>query len=411
MTIKLYPHQLQAVRDLSNGKVLWGGVGTGKSITALAYYYTKVAGGELGVNGVGEARGKMKHPRDIYIFTTAKKRDSLEWEKDAAHFAISKDPENSMQGVKLVVDSWNNIKKYVELKDAFVIFDEQRLVGSGAWVKSFYKIARRNQWIVLSATPGDVWMDYVPIFVANGFYKNKTEFTRHHVVYNTYANYPKIDRYVETGRLQKYRRDILVEMPYMSHTKRHVLIEPVEYDKGLYDTVTKWRWNPWEERPIQDAAELFRCMRQVANQDTSRLDAIEELHKKHPKLIIFYNFNYELELLRWLARDLGVSTAEWNGQKHEEVPTGEDSWLYLVNYTAGAEGWNCVETDAMIFYSLSYSYKMFEQAQGRIDRLNTEFTDLYYYVLRSAASIDLMVWKSILGKKNFNESAYSEQVW
>lgn len=142
--------QKAAFHDLSNGKILKGGTGSGKSRTAVAYFFTQVCGGHLRVNGVGDVE-PLTHPRDLYIFTTAKKRDDLDWEKTCGMFALSKDPNRSYCGVRVTVDSWNNITKYTDVQDAFFIFDEQRLVGSGAWVKAFYKIAKSNQWIVLTA--------------------------------------------------------------------------------------------------------------------------------------------------------------------------------------------------------------------------------------------------------------------
>lgn len=402
--IKLDPHQIKAVRELGNGKILKGGVGSGKSRVALAYYYSRELDGRFKVNGDGESTIPSIF-KDLYIITTAKKRDSLEWEAELASFALSTSPEATTPGSYITIDSWNNIVKYVDTKDSFFIFDEQRLVGNGAWVKAFHKIAKSNRWIVLSATPGDDWMDYVPIFVANGFYKNRTEFTREHCVYNTWGGYPRIERFVNTRALYDYRSEVLVEMPYHRHTKRHLRAVTTEHDKEVYKRVFKDRWNVYEERPIKDAAELFRVMRRVVNQDRSRLDRLSGLLQSHKKLIVFYNFDYELEGLREFALENGVTHAEWNGHKHMPIPT-TDSWLYLVQYTAGSEGWNCIETDAMVFYSLTYSYKQFEQAQGRIDRMNTPYEDLYYYVFRSGAMIDNAIWRALMRKESFNEKTH-----
>lgn len=402
MAVKLGPHQLKAIDEMRNGSVLKGGVGTGKSRTAIAYYYTKACGGKIKVNGEGETT-EMRNPLDLYIITTAKKRDKKEWEGECAPFTLSNTRAFSMNGVQVTVDSWNNIQNYVDVENAFFIFDEQRLVGSGAWVKSFIKIAKTNKWIILSATPGDTWMDYVPIFIANGFYKNRTEFIRKHVVYSNFSKFPKIERYVEQGVLQKLRKRILVDMPYERHTVRHVEDVRVDYNNDLFDMVVKERWHVFEDRPIRDVGELFIVMRKLVNLDKSRIRTVAKLSKKHQKLIVFYNFDYELEQLRTLGNKLKIDVAEWNGHKHQEIPDS-DSWIYLVQYTAGAEGWNCTDTDATVFYSLNYSYKLNEQAKGRIDRLNTKFVDLYYYILSSDSMIDKAIKRALSSKKNFNES-------
>lgn len=387
--IELFDHQREVVDRLSNGKILWGGVGTGKSITVLEYYVQNEA------------------PKDIYVITTAKKRDSLEWEGDAVSFGISVDRNLTRYGT-LKVDSWNNLKKYTDVQDAYFIFDEQRLVGSGAWTKAFIKIARNNRWNLLTATPGDTWMDYVPVFVANNLYKNRTEFVRDHVVYAPFSKFPKIIRYTGTATLEKWRNLILVEMPYTKHTQRIVSDLETSHDKELMQKAIKERWNVFEDEPIKDIAELFRVMRKITGTDPSRLDTIRDLLHTHDRLIIFYNFNYELDILRQLGDSIEV--AEWNGKVKDEIPETK-RWVYLVQYVAGAEGWNCIKTDAMVFYSLTYSYKNFEQAQGRIDRLNTPFSTLYYYVLVTDSAIDKAVKDSLKKKEHFNESSYAKQTF
>jgi hypothetical protein len=405
MAVKLASHQLKAVEELSNGTILTGRPGSGKSRVALAYFFVKECGGSIPINGKGNLE-ELRTPKDLYIITTAKKRDQLDWDKEFILFRLSKERAASFGGVKVTVDSWNNISNYAEVKDAFFVFDEQRLVGSGAWVKAFLKVAKVNRWIMLSATPGDTWLDYIPVFVANNFYKNRTEFLRRHVVYKNFVKFPKVDHYVETGRLEKLRRLVLVDMPYEKHTVRHTSYIPVEHSQELFERVFKARWNIYEDRPIKDVSELFRVMRKLVNSDVSRLAAVMQIMEKHDRLIIFYNFNYELEMLRTLGDIMSIPLGEWNGHKHEEVPEGE-RWFYLVQYTAGAEGWNCVETNAEIFFSLNYSYKINQQSMGRIDRLNTPYTDLYYYILRSNSMIDTSIVKSLAGKKNFNEKEFT----
>lgn len=524
MAVDLKPHQAQAVKDLHNGAILWGGVGSGKTITSLAYYLENY------------------DDLDIYVITTAKKRDSLDWETDAAKFGIGKETDATVAGV-LTVDSWNNISKYEGVKGAFFIFDEQRLVGSGSWTRAFLKIARQNQWILLSATPGDTWLDYIPVFVANGFYKNRTEFLREHVVYNRFSKFPKVDRYIEQGKLINNKAKILVHMPYERHTTRVTENILVDHDANLLEKVLSKRWHVYEERPLRDVAELFLVMRKVVNSSSTRSEAIRSLMSKHPRLIVFYNFDFELEALRSLARSIEkekksettqehescigpntklltednasstkrsiisslettsnstqfgssgrkhlstgpdatclenpwltstpahtpysesdcetdkkristastagspcppaphsvtsststttsttstprkdgpttttsssrFSVAEWNGHKHQPIPK-TDSWLYLVQYQAGSEGWNCVETDAMVFYSLTYSYKNWHQAHGRIDRMNTPFSTLYYYVLMSNSVIDRAIWSALSKKKSFNESRFLSKI-
>lgn len=408
MLIELREEQKTAVWGMKNGCILCGGVGSGKSRTALAYYYIR-NGGVLNSDGYV----KMTEPKDLYIITTAKKRDSLEWEKEMVPFLLSTHDDTEPYTNKVVVDSWNNIKKYENVRNAFFIFDEQRLVGSGAWVQAFYKIAKKdkygnspNEWILLSATPGDTWQDYIPVFVANGFYRNKTHFCNEHVVWKRVTTFYKVDRYLNTRKLERLRNSILVDIEIDRHTVPHNEDVFVQYSVEKYRDIQRNRWNIWENKPIENATEYCYSLRKVVNTDESRQKAVLEIFEKHPKVIIFYNFDYELELLKSLYYGENVEIAEWNGHKHQEIPESE-SWVYLVQYNAGAEGWNCIKTDTIIFYSQNYSYKMLEQASGRIDRLNTPYTDLYYYHLKSRSGIDLAISRALKNKKNFNKSRFS----
>lgn len=408
MSVELAEHQLLAIDRLKNGSILYADVGLGKSRTALAYYYMKECGGKLKVNGEGEF-SELKTPKDLYIITTARKRDTQEWELECAPFLISSDRNLSISNVKLTVDSWNNIHKYCNVCNAFFIFDEQRLVGNGPWVKAFYQIAKKNRWILLSATPGDQWTDYIPVFIANGFYKNRTEFMHRHAVFARYSRYPKIERWLEQGRLLKLKSLILVDMHAIKPAIRNDIEVPVSYDRVLMRTIMRERWNPFDKCMIDNMSQLVYLMRKAVNSDVSRIEAVEKLIKENPKSIIFYNFDYELEILRNVAKDLGIDKAEWNGHLHQPIPKSSN-WIYLVQYTAGAEGWNCTDTNVMIFYSYNYSYKTTVQAAGRIDRLNTPFQQIYYYHLTSKAGIDLAIKRALDNKKQFNEASYIKKL-
>ena len=393
--MNFYDYQIDAIRRLKNGSILCGAVGTGKSRTALGYYFMRECGGIIG----GETYISMKHPKDLYIITTAKKRDSKEWELECVPFLLDQ------YNINIVVDSWNNIKKYDKVYNAFFIFDEQRVVGNGAWVKAFYKIANKNHWILLSATPGDTWQDYIPVFIANKFYKNKTDFNNRHVVFCRFAKYPKIDRFIGIRELVEHRNDILITMDADNSNDKIHEDKLCTYDRKNYLRIVKNRWDIFENCPIQETGKLCYLMRKVVNMDQSRIIALSEILELHDSAIIFYNYEYELEILEKFLDSINYLYSEWNGHRHEEVPKGK-KWCYLVQYNAGAEGWNCITTDTIIFYSLSYSYRMSIQAEGRIDRLNTPFEKLYYYRLISKAPIDAAIDRALKNKKNFNERSF-----
>lgn len=401
----LYDFQFEAVGKLHTGAILNGGTGSGKSRTALGYYF-RLNGGDL-----RRRDSKMrKNPMDLYIITTAAKRDRQEWLGDMAPYLITTNPDISIYSHTVKIDSWNNISKYVDISGAFFIFDEDRVTGYGAWVKSFLKITRQNQWIILSATPGDTWMDYMPVFIANGFYKNKTDFCNQHIIWSRFAKFPKIDKYVNTKRLERLRDSVLIDMDFNRRTIQHHESVYCDYNHLEYRTYIKERFNIWTNEPVKNAAELCFGMRRIVNEDTDRQVKLMEIFEDHPKLIIFYNYDYEREILLNLFENVdGCEIGEWNGHAHQEVPDGPE-WVYLVQYNAGAEGWNCITTDTIVFFSQTYSYKQLQQACGRIDRLNTRFVDLYYFHLKSRSGIDAAISRALDSKKKFNEGAYMRKM-
>ncbi len=375
--MKLYPHQLDALKRIKSGSILNGGVGSGKTLTSLVFYRDNFSN------------------KKLYVITTAKKRDTGDWEEDASKAGVTIEK----------VDSWNNISKYIYLEDVFFIFDEQRVVGYSAWGKAFIMISKKNKWILLTATPGDTWMEYMTVFIANGFYRNKSDFVDQHVEFDQWVKYPKIKNYHNVGTLMRNRNSILVPMKFDRDTVRHRKYIKSSYDKELYDIVMKNRWNIFEDKPIESGPELMSCIRKLVASDEDRQFNAKVLMDIHDRLIIFYNFNYERDILINLAMSLGREYSEWNGHNHDEVPNTE-RWLYIVQYTAGAEGWNCISTNVIMFYSLNYSYKIIEQSEGRIDRLNTTFKDLEYYYLTSDSQVDKDIFKAIKTKEKFNESAW-----
>ena len=398
----LRDYQEEALKKLRSGCVLNGGLGSGKSRTGLAFYYTQY-GGQCNT----EKYVPMKNPRDLYIITTAKKRDAMEWDAELAVFRLSTDPSVNPYKNKIIVDSWQNIKKYRHTDNAFFIFDEQRVVGYGVWVQSFLEIARHNKWILLTATPGDTWLDYLPLFIANGFYRNKTQFLQEHAVWSPYKKFqsPNQWKWLNEGKLIRYRNSILVQMDFERQTVAHHETIIVNYDEEAYKLVNNRRWNIYKSAPIQNASEFCFVLHKIVNSSIDRQDKILDLVAKHRKVIIFYNYDYELEILHKLF-DGYYPITEWNGHKHQELPTG-DHWVYLVQYISGSEAWNCVTTDTIIFYSQSYSYKLMTQAAGRIDRLNTPYKDLYYYHFRSTSKIDNAIYKALAKKKNFSEKGFA----
>lgn len=389
----LYDYQKDVIEKLESGSVLVGGVGSGKTLTSLVWYHDM-------------ACSSMNNPKDLYVITTAKKRDSMEWELDGNKIKLTSDKALSPYGVSMTVDSWNNIDKYINIKNCVFIFDEQHITGKGPWVRAFMRIAKYNDWIVVTATPGDKWIEYMPLFIANGFYKNRMDFYTKHVVWNRFTTYPSIDKYINCDLLIQNKDRLLVKMDYESRFEKHVELLYTDYDRSTYDCIIKRRWDPFEMKPLENLSQVNYLLKKASYSHLDKTNHMLDIIKAHKKVIAFYRYNYELEELRSLRVFLkNTKIAELNGMNHDPIPD-TDSWLYLVQYNSGSEAWNCVVTNCMVFYSVDYSYKAMVQAAGRIDRVNSKFDELYYYVLVSRAKIDADILECLKNKKEFNMDTY-----
>lgn len=374
--ISMYEYQLEAIDKLQSGMILWGNVGSGKSRTSLYFYC------------------KNYSNKKLLIITTAQKRNNGEWLEECKVF-----------GLNPIIDSWNNIKKYDNYENYFIIFDEDHLTGYGAWSKAFIKMAKHNDWLVLTGTPGDNYAEFMTVFIAKGWYKNKRDFEEQHVIYSRYSKYPKVDRYINQGLLEVRRRDILVKMFVDKRAIVHKEVIITQYDISKYKKAYKDKRDE-NNKPFKNATAFCLYLRKICNEDVSKVVKVRELLLKHNKVIIFYNYLYEKEILLKLLKTMKTfNVGEYNGQHHDDIPIGE-RWAYLCQYTAASEGWNCLLCDTMIFFSMSYSYKAMEQAAGRINRINTPYKDLYYYYLRTTSSIDLSINRALSTKRNFNESTF-----
>lgn len=401
----LYPHQREALTRMFNGCLLNGGTGSGKSRTGIYYFFQK-NGGSIEHQVYTPMR---PNPPDLYIITTAKKVYDRDWEGELVPFLLYPDPKTrrTRYGNKITIASWNVIQKYTDVKNAQFIFDENKCQGKGAWAKAFLKITKNNEWIILSATNGDRWEDYETVFIAHGFFRTRGEFRQEHLVYDPYVkNFPKIQGYRNETRLLRLRDRLLIDMDFERHTNQIHEDVYCNYDMKTYKDVLRNRWDIFKDEPITQAAGLCYVLRRIVNSDQSRQVKLLELLEDHPRAIVFYSFDYELDILLNLGYPEGTIVAQYNGHVHERLPDGE-RWVYLVNYSAGAEGFNAITTDTVIFFSQTYSYKVLTQASGRIDRITSPFTDLHYYHLKTRSGIDLAISKALKNKKKFNERKFA----
>lgn len=382
MAVTFKDYQKRAINQMHNGCILCGGVGAGKSLTSLGYI------------------DKVYPSGTVYIITPARKRNTGEWFDDIR--------KNDMDETRFVVDSWNNLSKYKDVKDAFFLFDEQKVSGKGTWAKSLIRIAKSNQWILLSATPGDTYDDYATVLIANGFVRNRTTWYDEYCVTKSQPFFHIVD-HKNKDVIDMMIRRIFIKMDYQSDKKRIERVIPIQArSAGEEKEILMTHKAPGAQMPFTTFAAAIAYVRMNCYDKSKKTEALRKIIEKHKKIIVFYNFLSEKLEIERAAIDANVTINFYNGQRHDPIPD-TDEWVYGVQYNSGAEAWNCITTNAMVFYSPNYSYKTMEQAHGRIDRVNSPYECLYYYMLLNELNIDNKVMNALSSKKDFNEKMLEEE--
>lgn len=140
-----------------------------------------------------------------------------------------------------------------------------------------------------------------------------------------------------------------------------------------------------------------------------KLQTFKELvQSTQDRLIVFYNFNAELELLKRIAASLDRPISEVNGQtKDLTAYEQEDNSITFIQYQAGAMGLNLQKANKIIYFTLTDKSELFEQSKKRIHRIGQE-QPCFYYILMCKGSVEEVILQTLEMRKDFTDELFNE---
>ena len=142
----------------------------------------------------------------------------------------------------------------------------------------------------------------------------------------------------------------------------------------------------------------------------NKLNALKEIMEStNNRLIIFYNFTKEKDLIVDICKKLNKSYSIINGEIKDltAYETNEDS-ITIVQYQAGAMGLNLQKANKIIYFTLPLSSELFEQSKKRIHRIGQVDTCFYYYLL-AKGTIEESIYKTLLMRKDYTNELYRKE--
>lgn len=134
---------------------------------------------------------------------------------------------------------------------------------------------------------------------------------------------------------------------------------------------------------------------------------IDLVNSTSDRVIIFYNFNTELEALRKVLFDRPISIV--NGQiKDLKAYENNDNSVTLIQYQAGAMGLNLQKANRIIYFSLPERSELFEQSKARICRIGQE-KQCYYHIMMCHKSVEEKIYECLLMRKDYTDELFRKE--
>ena len=134
---------------------------------------------------------------------------------------------------------------------------------------------------------------------------------------------------------------------------------------------------------------------------------IDLVNSTSDRVIIFYNFNTELEVLRKVLFDRPISIV--NGQvKDLKEYENNDNSVTLIQYQAGAMGLNLQKANRIIYFSLPERSELFEQSKARICRIGQE-KQCYYHIMMCHKSVEEKIYECLLMRKDYTDELFRKE--
>lgn len=323
--------------------------------------------------------------------------------------------------------------KWVD-EDTFIIIDESHKVAntSSKVTKYVMKLSKKAKYTYLcTATPisNGKYEQYYPQLKMLGVYNGtKKEY------YNMFVD----ERMTRMGgsqfmQITGYRNiDLLENMvnqcsvnykrdkPYLPEDYVYKTKKPAMFNKLKKNRM--YKTDNGEVIELDNSSKLFNALRcvshgfllginkQVSKEPFERLQAILETHNNE-RVVIFYNYNIELEMLKQLLSKLKRPTSEYNGARKDlKEFKGKYNGVVLAHYKSASTGINdFVISNVMVFNSLPLSSIELTQSKGRIDRQGQGKKPMYYFIIPDTP-VEKKIFEQITNGKDFTNEMIEDVV-
>lgn len=341
-----------------------------------------------------------------------------EFERFIAH-SKSDDPDCEVcYGVINYDLAWRR-KELLQLEDFTLMLDESSLIQNEQSKRSKFilKLEPKNV-ILLSGTPtGGKYETLWSQLHLLGWNISKEMYYNHYIDYHwDEANgFPLrvIDGYKNVERLKKKMRaygchflktEDCIDLPEQIDQTIKV---PVSKEYGIFKKDRICTINDTELVGDTTLTKLLYERQLCGQYNKDKLEAFRDLvESTNDRLIVFYNFNAELEALKGICESVGRSISLVNGQGRDLLSYENDnSSITLIQYQAGAMGLNLQKSNRIIYYTPPLSSELFEQSKKRIHRIGQSKTCFYYY-LTCKGSVEEKIYKTLAMRRDYTEALF-----
>ncbi|MBL0992197.1 MAG: DEAD/DEAH box helicase [Escherichia coli] len=424
--MKLFDYQKEAIENFESKPLNLSDVGTGKSYMSIGSY-VKSECSKLLIICLAPKVNDFVEDSEIFNLNVTALNKGTKKNKELLS-------ESNLVAISFE-SSWRltELNKWVD-KDTFIIIDESHKVSvSKSKVTKFVMgLSKRAKYNYLcTATPvsnGKLENWYPQLFISNVFRKPKKEFEQLFVIKQMrqmgsmrfmqitgYRNEHLLEQMIDEASV-KYKRDKgYLPEDYVYKTKKPAMYNKLKKSR-LYKDDNDLRVE------LDNSSKLFNSLRQVSHgflngiskqvskEPFERLDAILETHNNE-RVVIFYNYKWEAEMLKQLLDKLKRPYGEYNGSVKDLKPfKNNDNGVVLAQYKSASTGINdFVISNVMVFNSMPLSSTEYLQAKGRTDRHGQDKTPLYYHIVPDTP-IEKKIFSVVTNGKDFTNEMIEESV-
>lgn len=394
---KLYPKQLEILKQIKDYSLLPLGTATGKTLIALHYYINNHLDKPLVIYC---PLAKYLEGGWVSEFNSLKSKYNL----------ITKD---------ITVVPYSQINKYAVADNSFVILDEAHYVKNpmAKRSKAIREILNNKPFIMLSATPGTKVEDYCHYLMLWNKFKYKTHFENEFLIKDSlmlgsrkipvvkgYKNLDKFSSILKQHSTSRLTVNDIVELPEL--ILKDVSLTPSKE----YKDIKKNRILKLDNDVILLDTQIKLCtyLRQYVSpkEKISHLeDIVSECKQLNENLLIFYNFKSELREIEKIVKIDYLINGDVKIFPSKEDFKNLNSKITVVQIRAGGTGIELQYNSQVLFYSPTYSYQDYEQALGRAYRPGQNKKVLVRR-FNTINTIEADVWEAIKNKKDFDEKMW-----